>query len=234
MGVFCFFTIVPVLAQWEGSYPSSLPQAPDNSAVDAGNLSPGSNTGANGTPVDNTGANGTPVTSGGGATLPNFLGVNSVADLIDEIVRFILTYIVPPFALLMLVLVGFRFVTAQGNEEKLTQAKKNFVYTVLGVAIIYASSVLVGYIRELLGGSSGGLVSSTVDRFRTTLNLVIGLLFVLVTVYFFWGIIQYVSSGGDEEKLKKGRQHMVWGIIGMTIMAGAWGIVNIIRSYLGV
>jgi len=67
-----------------------------------------------------------------------------------------------------------------------------------------------------------------------TLNYILVILFILLTLYFVWGIVQYVTSGGDEEKLAKGKQHMLWGIIGMAVAAGAWGIVQIILSYIGV
>ena len=68
----------------------------------------------------------------------------------------------------------------------------------------------------------------------TIIDPVIGLLFALATVFFLWGVIQYViGSQGDETKLKKGRQVMVWGIVGMFIMASAWGIVKILCQYFG-
>ncbi len=75
-------------------------------------------------------------------------------------------------------------------------------------------------------------IDSILINVRVTLNYVIAILFVLVTVYFIWGIIQYITAAGDEEKLKKGKQHMLWGIIGMAIMGAAWGIVQIIVDYL--
>jgi len=81
---------------------------------------------------------------------------------------------------------------------------------------------------------NAGAVNNLLSNIQGTLNIIIGLLFVLVTLYFIWGIVQYVGAGGDEEKLKKGRQHMIWGIIGMAIMAAAWGIVNILINYFGV
>ncbi|HRY52882.1 MAG TPA: hypothetical protein P5089_03535 [Candidatus Portnoybacteria bacterium] len=73
-------------------------------------------------------------------------------------------------------------------------------------------------------------INSTITRITDILNMVIGLLFVLVTLYFVWGIVQYVMAAGDEGKIKDGKQHMIWGIIGMAVMAGAWGIVRIITS----
>lgn len=66
------------------------------------------------------------------------------------------------------------------------------------------------------------------------LNLVIGMLFIIVTLVFIWGIVQYVTAGGDDTKLAKGRKHMIWGIVGMAVMAGAWGIVRLILSQFNI
>ncbi len=77
-------------------------------------------------------------------------------------------------------------------------------------------------------------VEGALQQVKTILNLVIGILFVLVTLFFIWGVVQYVMSAGDEAKLKNGKRHMIWGIIGMAVMAGAWGIVKIVLDYFGV
>ena len=77
-------------------------------------------------------------------------------------------------------------------------------------------------------------IDSILAQTKTILNYVIGILFVLVTLYFIWGVVQYVSAAGDEEKLKKGKDHMLWGIIGMVVMAAAWGIVAVVmQTFLG-
>jgi TRAP-type C4-dicarboxylate transport system permease small subunit len=77
-------------------------------------------------------------------------------------------------------------------------------------------------------------VESALLQVKNILNIVIGLLFVLVTLYFIWGIVKYVTAAGDEAKIKDGKRHMIWGIIGMVVMAGAWGIVRIVLDYFGV
>lgn len=174
--------------------------------------------------------NGSTPTSGTPSELPNPLGVRTISELFTKIAQFIIT-LVMPFAVFMVILAGFRFATAQGSEEKINRAKKNFVWTVTGVAVILASQALISYIEELLG-TGGGKVNAFIDRIKSTLNQVIAVLFTLVTVYFIWGIIQYVRAGGDEIALKKGKQHMIWGIVGMSIMGAAWGIVEIIVEYV--
>ena len=66
------------------------------------------------------------------------------------------------------------------------------------------------------------------------LNTVIGILFVLATVIFLWGVIQFIASSGSEEGRKKAKGIMTWGIIGLAVMAAAWGVANILISFFGV
>jgi len=170
-------------------------------------------------------------TGQGNASLPNFLGITDIKDLFLRIVDF-LTLLAMPFAVLMLIWSGFLFVTAQGNDTKLVAARKNLIWTIAGIAIIVAANLIVGYIMEALGVSSPGSGSALLDRVETTLNQIIGLLFILVTVYFFWGVAEFVrasATGGKE--VEEGKKHMVWGIIGMAIMLGAWGIVGMLQSF---
>lgn len=53
-------------------------------------------------------------------------------------------------------------------------------------------------------------------------------------VYFVWGVVQFIIGAGDEEKRKKGQQHMIWGIIGLVIMFGANAIIALIKQTVGV
>lgn len=53
-------------------------------------------------------------------------------------------------------------------------------------------------------------------------------------VYFVWGVVQFIVGAGDEEKRKKGQQHMIWGIIGLVIMFGANAIIALMKQTVGV
>jgi len=66
------------------------------------------------------------------------------------------------------------------------------------------------------------------------LNPFIAFLFVLATVYFLFGLVQFYIAGDNEESRKKGQSHMVWGIVGMFIMLSVFGIMRVIVNTLGI
>ncbi len=68
---------------------------------------------------------------------------------------------------------------------------------------------------------------------KNVLIPLISLLFVLATVIFIWGVIQYVIAGGSQEKTQSAKNVMLWGIIGLTIMSSSWAIVKILCAFFG-
>ena len=61
------------------------------------------------------------------------------------------------------------------------------------------------------------------------LNSIVPILLALGVAYFVWGVVQYVIAGGEEAK-KKGKDHVIYGIIGLTIIVALWGIVGLVVS----
>ncbi|MFA6353909.1 MAG: pilin [Candidatus Paceibacterota bacterium] len=75
-------------------------------------------------------------------------------------------------------------------------------------------------------------VGKLICQFKQILNSIIPLLVALGVVYFIWGIVQYVIADGEEAK-KKGKDRMIYGIIGFAVIVGLWGLVNIIVQTFG-
>lgn len=92
-------------------------------------------------------------------------------------------------------------------------------------------------------GSDGSLDPSGCENFGTLfyilcraavlLNTIIPVLIVIAVVWFIWGVIQYVI-GGDEEAKKKGRDKMIYGLIGLLVIVSIWGLVNILKTTFGI
>jgi len=74
---------------------------------------------------------------------------------------------------------------------------------------------------------------ASVDSFisninRLIINPLIILLFALALMYFLYGIFEFFSNAESDEKRTTGKKHMIWGIIGLTIMMGVWFILGVI------
>lgn len=63
------------------------------------------------------------------------------------------------------------------------------------------------------------------------INPLIFLLFALAFVYFLWGVFEFIQKPEDHEK---GRNTMLYGVIGMFIMVSVFGIMRLIANTIGV
>ncbi len=73
--------------------------------------------------------------------LKNPLNFSSIPEFIAGALK-ALALIALPIITLFLVISGFLFITAQGNQQKLETAKKNFVYVVIGAGLILGAWIL--------------------------------------------------------------------------------------------
>lgn len=94
-------------------------------------------------------ANGQPII----ATLPNPLGdnIDSIPALIYALVKVLvdISYVVIAF---FLILSGFKFVAARGNETELTSAKNTFKYTIIGALLIIGAQTIIAVVKSIITG----------------------------------------------------------------------------------
>lgn len=54
------------------------------------------------------------------------------------------------------------------------------------------------------------------------------LLTAVAVVVFLYGVFEFIRDSSSDEAVTKGKQHMLWGIIGLFIIVSAWGIIAFI------
>lgn len=69
---------------------------------------------------------------------------------------------------------------------------------------------------------------------RLIINPIIYLLFAIGLVYFLYGMVEFIAGADNEEKRMVGKNHMLWGIVGLGIMLGVWTILQIVINTLGI
>ena len=66
------------------------------------------------------------------------------------------------------------------------------------------------------------------------INPLITFLFALALMYFLYGVFEFIANGTNDEKKTTGKSHMLWGIVGITIMMGVWFILGVILRTLDI
>jgi heme/copper-type cytochrome/quinol oxidase subunit 4 len=61
---------------------------------------------------------------------------------------------------------------------------------------------------------------------------VIPLLFALAVIFFLINIVRFFFIQGGEEGIQKGKQSILYGLIGLVVIFSIWGIVNILLNTL--
>lgn len=74
------------------------------------------------------------------------------------------------------------------------------------------------------------IISFAIDA--AEISVQIGL--TLALVVFGWGIIKFISAAQNPKKIQEAKQIMLWGVIGIFILASLFGIVEFINTYFGI
>jgi hypothetical protein len=65
------------------------------------------------------------------------------------------------------------------------------------------------------------------------INPLILVLMAVALLYFLWGVMIFIKESGEAEGRKIGRNHLVWGLIGLVIMVSVWAILKVLTGTLG-
>lgn len=81
-------------------------------------------------------------------------------------------------------------------------------------------------------------VNSSIGDYRTLLqailtnivNPVIALMVGIAVLYFLWGAFEFIRNAESSDERKKGGMNMLWGAIGLFLMATAYGVLALISN----
>lgn len=73
-----------------------------------------------------------------------------------------------------------------------------------------------------------------IDKFSAVIiQPIVTFIVALGAVVFLYGVAEYVLNSDNADRRKQGATHMAYGIIGLAIMLGVWGILAVIRNTIG-
>ncbi|MBQ5812305.1 hypothetical protein IIW29_01890 [Candidatus Saccharibacteria bacterium] len=68
------------------------------------------------------------------------------------------------------------------------------------------------------------------DNIQTIINAIIGILGLICVIIMIIGGVQYMTSSGDAGKVKKAKDTILYGLIGLVICVLAFAIVNFVLA----
>jgi hypothetical protein len=107
--------------------------------------------------------------------------------------------------------------------------------------VVFGLAPIVAFAQNLITGGTAtggcnigpnGNAFGILCQIGNFLNAVIPVLIALAVVYFVWGVVTYVISD-DEEAKKRGRDRIIYGIIGLAVIVGVWGLVHLLENTFG-
>lgn len=109
--------------------------------------------------------------------------------------------------------------------------KKKLMF--LSGAVLGFAPVVAFAASPFCSAAQNGTVQKILCQVGDILNAVIPIVITLAIIYFIWGVVQYVISG-DEDSKAKGRNMIIYGIIGIAVIIGVWGLANLLLGSFGV
>lgn len=174
-------------------------------------------------------------------------GCNNTLPELSNVVTSILNGIIAVVGFVavgFIVYAGIQYITSSGDSAKTTKARNTIFYSLIGLAVCALSFISVNFVLINIiqgagagtgtGGGNGGVnlvgdgngkLTPVIVSIINGIIAVLGFVAVGFTVY---GGVTYMSSGGDSAKVQKGRNIIIYSLIGLAICVLAFSIVNFV------
>lgn len=160
------------------------------------------------------------------------LGVRLFSNIALPMIELVRT-LASIFFIAMAIYAFYRLVTANGNEEAVKSAKMTILYALIGFIIVRLAQAIVEafYGKVNCVNTGGGLiqtgqaactniqsVSAGAGIIIQVINWMNSFVALAVLIMIIYAGAQILLSAGDEEKIKKGKQSLIYIAIGIAIL----------------
>ncbi len=165
----------------------------------------------------------------------NPVAFTTVEGVLDSLLGS-LQAIIAILSLIFIVIGGILYMTAAGDEGRLTTAKSVITAALIGLALGIAAPSFLKQIGEVLGWgpiAAGAVATSkTLAEIATSvLNFLLSVVGVVGIIMLVVGGLMYLTSAGDEERINTGKKIVQYSIIGVMVALAALVIVTQLAGF---
>lgn len=135
------------------------------------------------------------------------------------------------FGIFFIVLGAFYYIASAGNEEKIEQGKEMIFGSLIAIAIVLLSGVLIRILHQPTQG-----VASTLSEIPRVIGNATNILISLIGAFSFlmlaYAGFLYLTGRGEKTQILKAHRAFAYSIYGLIIGILAYGIANTVIRFL--
>jgi len=112
---------------------------------------------------------------------------------------------------------------------------KKTIWTIFSSLAVLLPTLAYGE-GSLLDTPPGSVVTSAEGAYGLLLKAggwLFSVVLAIAVILMIYGGFLYVTSGGDEEKVKNGKNYIIYGVVGIAVATLATGVVFVVGEFLG-
>ena len=86
----------------------------------------------------------------------------------------------------------------------------------------------------VVAAAPGSQFINFANNILKTANLLVTLSFVVALLVFAYGIIRFLFAAGDANGVSQAKGYILWGVVGMAVLASIYGIIVFIQNFFGI
>lgn len=165
------------------------------------------------------------------ATSEQLIDFNAARDQLRDIVDYI-KWLLGSVIVLMMTISSVRMILSRGDQEEITKQKRNLTWSLLGMLLILLANNIVNAVyvinsptEVVAAGAEAGIT-----EFTGIIRLILVFMGPLAIAFTIYAGFVYLTALENEEQASKGRRMIVWGIVAIVTIYGAYAIVNTITG----
>ena len=153
-----------------------------------------------------------------------------------ELVSLVWTWglkVILPLSILTMIVAWFMYISSEGDEEKLSQAKQISRGSIISVTILLFSGVLKNFLQKPLQDIDSGdaTLNSLPNVIQNTSNLLLTFVWGFAVFILVYNGIQYMVAAGDPEKIDKAKRQTRYAIIGLLMAVLAYYLIDFVIGF---
>ncbi len=155
----------------------------------------------------------------------------TISEFLTNIIVFVSSFVAIVTAVVIL-FGGLMYVFSAGDERRAAQAKNIILFAIIGLIIAVNTSIIVGLIQDVAGDPAGpGLgVGPIIELIGQIGIIILAPLALIATGAIVYGGYMYITSAGEEDRARRGKQIIIYALVGVFITLISALIVNVVIS----